>query len=141
MVGKRDMQILEELMENSRLPFLRIAKKMRISEATVRKRVRDMQDAGVIKKFTTDVDPSKIGYGTTAIIGLDVSPEKFLENARKLATIEEVKWVATSSGDHMIMAEIWARDGMELTRLISEKIGSLTGVTKVCPAVILEKLK
>jgi len=41
----------------------------------------------------------------------------------------------------MIMTEIWIRDGRELTRLISEKIGVIEGVKKICPAIILEKLK
>jgi len=41
----------------------------------------------------------------------------------------------------MIMTEIWTRDGRELTRLISEKIGVIEGVKKICPAIILEKLK
>ena len=41
----------------------------------------------------------------------------------------------------MIMTEIWTRDGRELTRLISGKIGVIEGVKKICPAIILEKLK
>jgi len=41
----------------------------------------------------------------------------------------------------MIMTEIWTRDGRELTRLISEKIGVIEGIKKICPAIILEKLK
>jgi Lrp/AsnC family transcriptional regulator for asnA, asnC and gidA len=41
----------------------------------------------------------------------------------------------------MIMTEIWTRDGRELTKLISEKIGTIEGVKRICPAIILEKLK
>jgi len=41
----------------------------------------------------------------------------------------------------MIMTEIWARDGRELTKIISEKIGAIDGIKKICPAIILEKLK
>jgi Lrp/AsnC family transcriptional regulator for asnA, asnC and gidA len=41
----------------------------------------------------------------------------------------------------MIMLEIWARNGKELNKLISEKIGKIAGVKQVCPALILEKLK
>jgi Lrp/AsnC family transcriptional regulator for asnA, asnC and gidA len=41
----------------------------------------------------------------------------------------------------MIMTEIWTRDGRELTKLISKKIGNIEGVKKICPAIILEKLK
>ena len=41
----------------------------------------------------------------------------------------------------MLMTEIWTSDGRELTKLISEKIETIEGVKKICPAIILEKLK
>jgi Lrp/AsnC family transcriptional regulator for asnA, asnC and gidA len=41
----------------------------------------------------------------------------------------------------MIMFEIWTRNGKELTRIISEKIGKIEGVNRICPSIILEKLK
>jgi hypothetical protein len=57
---------------------------------------------------------------TVAIVGVDADPAKLLEVAQNLCELDEVKCVATSSGDHMVMTEIWTRDGRELTRLISE---------------------
>ena len=118
-----------------------IAKKLRLSESTIRKRVLALQKKGVIKRFTIQVDPTKLGINTVAIVGVDVDPTKLLEAAQKLCEIEEVKYVATSTGDHMIMTEIWTRDGRELTRLISERIGRIEGVRKICPAIILERMK
>ncbi|HDL15625.1 MAG TPA: transcriptional regulator, partial [Euryarchaeota archaeon] len=44
-------------------------------------------------------------------------------------------------GDHMIMAEVWTRNGKELSSIISEKIGKLQGITHIRPAILLEKLK
>ena len=41
----------------------------------------------------------------------------------------------------MIMAEIWAKDGQGLSRIISEKVGAIDGVLHVCPSIILEKVK
>jgi len=95
----------------------------------------------VIKKFTIQVDPAKLGINTVAIVGVDVDPTKLLEVAQKLRNFKEIRYVATSTGDHMIMTEIWTKDGKELTRIISEKIGSIEGVRKICPAIILEKMK
>jgi len=60
---------------------------------------------------------------------------------QKFCEIKEIRMVCTSAGDHMIMTEIWTNDGRELARLISEKIGKIEGVKKICPAIILEKLK
>ncbi|MEM4701722.1 MAG: Lrp/AsnC family transcriptional regulator, partial [Candidatus Bathyarchaeia archaeon] len=118
-----------------------IAKKLRLSESTIRKRVQALKENGVIRRFTVEIDPAKIGLNTVAIVGIDVDPPKLLEVAQKLWEFKEIRCVATSTGDHMIMTEIWTEDGRELTRLISEKIGPIEGVKKICPAIILEKLK
>jgi Lrp/AsnC family transcriptional regulator for asnA, asnC and gidA len=140
-IDELDRKILGLLQENGRLTFTEIAQKLRLSESTIRKRVQALQERGVIKKFNVEIDPAKIGLNTVAIVGIDVDPPKLLEVAQKLCELKEIRCVATSTGDHMIMTEIWTKDGRELTRLISEKIGPIEGVKKICPAIILEKLK
>ena len=140
-IDELDLKILKLLDEDGRLAFMEIAKKLRLSESTIRKRVQALQVKGVIKRFTVEIDPAKIGLNTVAIVGIDVDPPKLLEVAQKLCEFKEIRCVATSTGDHMIMTEIWTMDGRELTRLISEKIGPIEGIKKICPAIILEKLK
>ena len=140
-IDEIDQKILKLLEEDARLPFLEIAKKLKLSESTVRKRVQALKEKGVIKRFTVEIDPAKVGLNTVAIVGIDVDPPKLLEVAQKLCEFKEIRCVATSTGDHMIMTEIWTKDGRELTRLISEKIGPIEGVKKICPAIILERLK
>lgn len=86
------------------------------------------------QKFTIEINPSKIGINTVAIGGVDVDPSKLLQTAQKLCKIKEVRSVATSTGDHMIMTEIWAKNGRELTKIMSERIGIIEGVKKICPS-------
>jgi len=140
-IDQIDLKVLKMLQEDGRLPFTEMAGKLKLSESTIRKRVQSLQKKGVIKKFTIEIDPPKIGMNTIAIVGVDVDPTELLDVAQKLCRIREIRSVATSTGDHMIMTEIWTRDGRELTKLISEKIGKINGVKKICPAIILEKLK
>ena len=136
-----DRKIIQMLEQNSRRSFNEISKKLKLSESTVRKRVVALQDKGVIKKFTIQVDPTKLDVNSVSIVGVDVEPTKLLEVAQKLCEIKEIRSVATSTGDHMIMTEIWAKDGRELTKILSEKIGAMDGIKKICPAMILEKFK
>ena len=135
------MKIIELLQENSRISYTEIAKVLGVTETTVRKRIADLEKRGVIKKYTIEVEPSKLGYKTVTILGLDVEPKYLLEAAKKLAELEESRWVATSTGDHMIMAEIWTRDGEELFNLITNKISKIKGVKDLCPAIIMERVK
>ncbi len=140
-VDELDMKILKHLEEDGRAPFTEIARKLKLNESTVRKRVLRLQEKGVIKKFSVNIDPSKIGLNTVAIVGVDMEPVKLIEAAQEICEIPETRYVATSTGDHMIMTEIWTKDGRELTKLISNRIGKIEGIKKICPAIILEKLK
>jgi Lrp/AsnC family transcriptional regulator for asnA, asnC and gidA len=136
-----DTKILELLEEDARRSFTEMAEKLKVSESSIRKRVSALQKEGVIKKFTIKVDHAKLGLNTVAIVGIDVDSDKMLEIAQELCDFKEVKCVATSSGDHMIMLEVWAKNGKELNKLIAEEIGRIEGVRQICPALILEKLK
>ncbi len=141
MIDEKDLKILEILRENARTPLTDIAEKLGVSESMIRKRVKSLENEGVIKRYTVVVDPAKLGYNSVSFVGLDVEPTHFLDVAIKMTEFPEVKFVATSTGDHMIMTEIWLKDGRALGSFIAEKIGRLEGVHKVCPAVIMEKLK
>ncbi len=141
MIDEKDKKIIRMLERDSRIPFTEIADKLNVSEATVRKRVKKLEENEVILGYTVKIDRSKLGYDTVAYVGLDVDPSLFLQAAKKMTEIKEVKYVATSTGDHMIMTEIVARNGKELTKIISKKIGKIEGVRRICPAIILEILK
>ncbi|MEM2577039.1 MAG: Lrp/AsnC family transcriptional regulator [Candidatus Bathyarchaeia archaeon] len=141
MIDEVDEKIIEALMENAKLTYKELAEKLKMKESTVRKRVLNLIKNKVIKKFTITVDPVKLGKNSIAIIGIEVDPSTLLTTAQKLSEIPEAKFVATSTGDHMIMMEVWAKDGKDLTRILSEKIAKIDGVKKICPSIILEKIK
>ncbi len=135
------MKILTILMKDGRKPYTEIAKELGTSESSIRKRVRKMEDEGIIKGYKVEIEPSKIGYNVVSLTGFDTNPEDFLTVANKLCEFDEIKKVWTSTGDHMIMTEIWARDGKELSEILFNKVGKIEGIKKVCPAIILEQLK
>ena len=137
----KDRRIIEILRENSRTPYTEIAKKMNLTEATIRKRIAELEKKGVIEKYTIEVNPEKLGFKTVTILGLDVEPQYLLEAAHKIAEFEEVQWAATSTGDHMIMCEVWTANGEALFEFLSKKVGKIRGVKDRCPAIIMEKVK
>lgn len=141
MLDDIDRGILQILRKNARTSFLEIAKQLKVSESTVRKRVSRMESEGVIKKYAAIVEPSKIGYRSVAFIGIDAMPEKFLEVGRKLTELDNVKFVATSTGNHMLMVEVWSENSTELRNFIKGKIETIDGVTRTCPAILMEILK
>ncbi len=139
-IDAKDRKIIEILRKDARTPFTKIAKELGITEAAIRKRVKNMEERGVIKRYTAEIDGAKLGYSVISLTGVDTEPDKFLDIAKKLKEYEFTSKVYITSGDHMIMTEIWAKDREELMKILSG-IGSLEGVKRVCPAIVLEKIK
>ncbi len=140
MVRISDIELLNELRENSRASFVNLARKFGVTETAIRKRVRKLEEQGTIKKYTIEVDPRKLGYGVSAVIGIDTKPESYMPVLEKLKDMKDVKYLRTSSGDHMILVDCWFRQPGEL-RAFVKKIDRMDGVVKACPSVITEELK
>jgi len=140
MVRISDIKIIHLLKENSRTPFVKIAKIFGVSETAIRKRVRKLEREGVIRKYTIEVDLKKLGFKVNVLIGIDTKPEYYISTLEKLKGMEEVMSLYSASGDHMILAECWFKNSEELTKFI-KTLEMFRGITKICPAIILEKIK
>jgi len=136
----KDAVILRMLMDNARTPLTEIAKAVGVTDVAVKKRIQKLEREGVIKKYTIVVEPKKIGYNGVALVGVDTDPDKVLSVAHELSKREFTVSVFVTTGDHMIMTEVWAKTGQDLMRII-EEIGRMEGVKKVCPAIVLERIK
>ncbi len=139
-IDDEERRIIEILSRNARSTFTEIARELGITDVAVKKRLTKLEQRGVIKGYTVIVDPEKLGYKNVALIGVDTEPDKILEVARRLAEKKYSKNVYLTTGDHMIMVEVWAGENGDMMRII-EEIGKLEGVKKVCPAIVLEKIK
>lgn len=135
-----DLTIIKELMENSRKSFREIAKSLKLSDVAVIKRIKKLESSGVIKKYALIVDPFKLGFTKISFTGINVKPEKMFEVITQLKEKEFVKYIAITSGDHEILAIIWARDSNELYRY-HEEIKRIDGVTYIYPAILTDVVK
>jgi Lrp/AsnC family transcriptional regulator, regulator for asnA, asnC and gidA len=141
MIDEKDLRIIDMLRENARIPVTEIASRLDVSESTIRKRIIRLEKNGVITQYTVVVDPSKLGYNSVSMVGIDVESTHLLDVAMRMTEFPEVKFVATSTGDHMIITEIWTNDSKELGRFITENIEKQEGVKRVSPTIILENWK
>ncbi|MBD3155218.1 MAG: winged helix-turn-helix transcriptional regulator [Candidatus Aenigmarchaeota archaeon] len=140
MVRISNLKILNILQDNSRTPFIEIAKRLGVTDTAIRKRINKMEKLGIIRKYTVEVDPKKIGYPVDALIGIDTEPEYYISMIERLKDMKIIRKLFSSSGDHMIMMECWFKASQELRDFV-KKLESIQGVTRVCPAIILERIK
>lgn len=140
-VESTEHRILSVLEEDAQASYAEIATRANVSKPTVRKYITKLEDEGVIVGYSADVDPKKLASQTIALVGMDVESDCYVEVTRELAALNEVESLYTSSGDHMLMAEVRAADGGAVGDVIEESILSVEGVTAAHPSFLQERLK
>jgi Lrp/AsnC family transcriptional regulator for asnA, asnC and gidA len=134
-------RILAALEEDAQASYADIAARADVSKPTVRKYIDKLEDDGVIVGYSADVDPKKLSSQSIAMVGVDVASEEYVEATRDLKLLDSVRALYTSSGDHMLMAEVRAADGDALGDVISAEILDIEGVTAAHPSFLQERLK
>lgn len=112
-LDKKDRRILYELDMQLRQSSAQIARKVGLSETAVKYRIRKMIRQGVIKRFYTLIDVSKLGYsGFRVYLKLmDISPEEQAEFIQFLVKQPSIFWVNTYlHGAWDVGCHIWAKD-------------------------------
>ncbi len=125
-----DRKILNILQQNDKTQYQRIAEQLDLGASTVHYRIKKLLKNGIITSFSAIIDPEKVGYNTSAVIGLNVDPLKMHDIALQLTSYDEVQLVTTTSGDHDIIINILAKNGKHLWRFINEHIKPIEGVEK-----------
>ena len=134
-----DHQILDMLIDNTRVPFTDIAKKLLISAGTVHVRVKKMEDAGLIKGSSLILDYNKLGYSFIAYVGI------YLENTSQVQFVVErineipnVTVAHITTGKFNIYAKIRAKDTNDAKDIIF-KLDDIEGVYRTESMISLEE--
>lgn len=96
-MDKLDLDILKELMRNSRIPIIQLAKKLRVSREVATYRLTRLIKGGIILDFVTEINVNKLGFIGSAVF-VNVKATKQKEFKDFLAKTHFVSWVAELSG-------------------------------------------
>ena len=100
-----DRKIIALLQGDGRASNAKIAREVGVSEGTVRRRLRRLVQQDVVKIIAVP-NLEKLGYATTALVGLQTGPGKSEDVADAIASLEEAQYVAITTGAYDIF--IWA---------------------------------
>jgi Lrp/AsnC family transcriptional regulator for asnA, asnC and gidA len=132
-----DEKIIKILKNDSRKSFVEIANDIGMSESAVRRRVKNLQDIGIIKKFTIDLGPSN---KTSAITLISVSSTADTSNvSKRLLGLKGVEVVYEITGQFDIATIIIAPTILEINSYIDE-IRKIEGVSDTNTVIILRTL-
>lgn len=134
-------QVLAVLENDAQASYSEISAAAGVSKPTVRKYIKELEDEGVIVGYSADVDPKKLSSTSIALVGIEAESEQFVSVTQMLTEIDAVEALYSSSGDHMLLAEVRGDDGGEVGEVIREEILRIEGVTAAHPCFLQERLK
>lgn len=140
MVDETSQKVLEEYLKDSRQSFREVARKIGISSGTVASRIKDLEEAGIIKKYTTQLDYEKLGYELTAITEIIVSEGMMIEVGHEIAKIGQAIGVYNVTGDSDILVIAKFRSRQDLSDF-TKTILKMPHVVRTKTHVVLNSLK
>jgi DNA-binding Lrp family transcriptional regulator len=145
-LSDKEIEIVEILEKNARLPVETIAKMVSLTVEETEQLIKKLEEAKVIVQYATIVDWRKIdGHeGVTAMIDVKVTPKRgvgFDEVAERIYRFPEVKSVYLMSGAYDLSVVIEGRSMSEIAHFVSEKLSTLDSVISTTTHFILKKYK
>ncbi len=133
---KTDIKIVNLLLEDGRMSASEISRRMTdISERAVRYRMDRMIDEGVIQ-ISAVVSPEALGLTIKADVWLEVESDLILEVAKKMATFENVTYVACGIGQNDVSIQVVAKDTAEIYHFVTDVVRKVTGVRKTTTSIV-----
>jgi DNA-binding Lrp family transcriptional regulator len=139
-LDETDERILAELTLNARATFAEIGQTVNLSAPAVKRRVDRMLDDGVVKGFTTVVDPNALGWKTEAYVQVfchgTIAPDRL---RAAWVDMPEVVSAATVTGTSDAILHVLARDMRHLEAAL-ERIRSSADIERSESIVVLSNL-
>jgi Lrp/AsnC family transcriptional regulator, regulator for asnA, asnC and gidA len=134
-----DLKIISLLNDDAKTPYTEIAKKVFVSSGTVHVRMRKLEDMGIVKSATLNIDFSKLGYDISAFLGIYLEKSSLYDNViESLKGISEVINAYYTTGNYSIFAKIICKDTNHL-RTVLDNIQKVDGIDRTETLIVLEE--
>ena len=130
-----DLNIVNMLLEDGRMPASEIARRAGISERVVRYRIDQLVEKGVIQ-VSAVVKPDALGLMVKADVWLEVDSDQIQAVAKKLAKHDCVTYVACGIGENDISIQLVAADTQEIYQFVTETVRKIPGVRKTTTSIV-----
>lgn len=138
-------QILDAIQKNGRYSTEDLAAMLATDEQTIKKEIKEMEDANVICGYPTLINWDQTDCElVTALIEVKVTPQRnmgFNKVAERIYRFEEVESVYLMSGGFDLTVVIQGKSMKEVARFVSEKLSTLESVNSTSTYFVLKKYK
>ncbi len=143
-MNRYDQRILEVLQQEGRLSNQELAERIGLSPSPCLRRVRALEEAGIITGYRALLDAQQLGLTLMALIHISMdrhTPERFVNFETKIMSLAEVLECLLITGhDADYQLKVVVRDMDAYQKLLLDKITSIEGVSGVHSSFVLRRV-
>ena len=135
-----DYRILNLLTQDAKMPYTEIARQIHVSGGTVHVRMGRLEELGIVRRATLDLDLPKLGYGMQAFVGVYLQ-----KNSLYLSVIEAMKGIAeitdayATTGQYGLFVRLVCRDTQHMRAVLHDQVMFIEGVERTETLVLLDE--
>ncbi|NKI68607.1 winged helix-turn-helix transcriptional regulator [Collimonas pratensis] len=136
MINNMDQRILEILQGDARISLKDLAAQVGLSSPSVSERLQRLEERGVIRAFTIDIDPQALGYQLQAIVRIRPLPGKLQAVQKLIEQTPEFCECDKVTGEDCFIARLFVRSIAQLDQIIdriADKAETNTAIVKAQP--------
>ena len=135
-----DLKILNILMEDAKIPYTEVAKRVFVSGGTVHVRMKKLEEMGIVTGTTLKMDYSKLGFDVTCFMGIYLLKSSLYDSVvNNLKEIPEIVKVHYTTGNYSIFIKIHCKDTRHLKDVLHDKIQKVEGIERTETLISLEE--
>ncbi|WP_319413974.1 Lrp/AsnC family transcriptional regulator [uncultured Cohaesibacter sp.] len=139
-----DIRILKALQRDGRLTNQALSEEIGLSTSPCWRKVRQLEETGVIEGYTTRINRRAVGLGVLAFIRIKIdghSEEESEEFARQVQTLDSVVACYSLAGDADFLLQVVARDLDDYADFAMDEIRRLPRIKEMQSSMVLREIK
>jgi Transcriptional regulators len=117
-IDETDRRLLDLLADDSRASLKSLAAAVGMSGPSVAERIRRLEETGIIKGFTIEVDPRALGYMLEAVVRIRPQPGKLHVVEKMIRDLPAIAECDKVTGDDCYIARLFVTDVEEIDRIL-----------------------
>jgi Lrp/AsnC family leucine-responsive transcriptional regulator len=139
-----DRKILTALQADGRASNVELSAQVHLSAPQCFRRVRALEERGVVRGYRALVAPQSLGLGVMAFVSLNIDGGQFgrvREIEAEIRAFPQILECHTVSGDSDYLLKVVARDLKSLSQFLTDRLMQVPGVDDVRSMICLEEIK
>ena len=136
-----DNKIINLLLDNGRMSYSEIGQIVGVSRTSVKNRIQELEEDGVISGYKAVINLSKPSEAVTFLMEIEIVAEHFDAAKQKLINAKETTSVIQTTGDCRLFLVCVVSSIQEMNAFINGVREGLSGVVLINAHAVLEELK